>query len=288
LIQDSSYCKIAEYLGLKVSQEESPYIFESGGDAGAGGQYAAYLLARDKESRKGLGYIQYTIFEGEIQISMIEVAQEFRNQGVGQALIEEMIKRENINYEDIDFGMTTPSGTALREKMDKAHGEEKMAKLSDLSIAKVAANMGFIKDSQMVTDENGQVVYFDPNTMELNEDGNAVPKGTGAEQGQQEIQPEAPRTPPDEVPDIQPEVDTETEAGLPVMIPVESSNVSSFGYDDDKQILYVSFLSKNNGADRLYSYYDVEPDVYTAFMESSSKGDFVWKYLRNRYNYARL
>jgi hypothetical protein len=148
--------------------------------------------------------------------------------------------------------------------------------------------MGFIKDSQMVTDENGQVVYFDPNTMELNEDGNAVPKGTGAEQGQQEIQPEAPRTPPDEVPEIQPEVEPETGTGLPTMIPVESSNVSAFGYDDDKQILYVNFRGKNNEADRLYSYYDVEPDVYTAFMESDSKGQFVWQNLRNRYNYARL
>ncbi len=163
-----------------------------------------------------------------------------------------------------------------------------MKSITDLSLAKVAANMGMIKQGQMVTDENGQVIYFDPNTMELNEDGNAVPKGTGAEQGQQEIQPEAPRTPPDEVPEIQPEVDTETEAGLPVMIPVESSNVSAFGYDDDKQILYVNFRGKNNEADRLYSYYDVEPDVYTAFMESDSKGQFVWQYLRNRYNYARL
>jgi hypothetical protein len=72
------------------------------------------------------------------------------------------------------------------------------------------------------------------------------------------------------------------------MIPVESSNVSAFGYDDDKQILYVNFRGKNNEADRLYSYYDVEPDVYTAFMESDSKGQFVWQYLRNRYNYARL
>lgn len=289
MIKDSSYCKIADRLGLgKVAQEESPYIFESGGDAGAGGQYDAYLIARDKELRKGLGYIQYSIFEGEVQISFIEVAPEFRNQGVGQALIEEMMKRENVEYSDIDFGMTTPSGTALREKMDKSHGGEKMAKLTDLSFAKVAAGMGMIKQGQMVTDENGQLVYFDPATMELNEEGNAVPKGTTMEQVKQEPPPEPPRTPTEELPPEQPDVDTETESGLPIMIPVESSNVSKFGYDDDKQILYVGFLDKGGGADRLYAYYDVEPDVYTAFMESASKGDFVWKYLRNRYEYARL
>lgn len=163
-----------------------------------------------------------------------------------------------------------------------------MKSITDLSLAKIAGDLGMIKNSQMVTDPEGNVIYFDPNTMELNEDGNAVPKGTGAEQGQQEIKPEPPRTPPDEVPEVQPQVEPETGTGLPVMIPVESSNVSSFGYDDDKQILYVNFRDKAGGADRLYSYYDVETDVYTAFMESDSKGQFVWQYLRNRYNYARL
>ncbi len=162
-----------------------------------------------------------------------------------------------------------------------------MKKISDLSLAKVAGGMGMIKQGQMVTDPEGNVVYFDPATMEFDEDGNAVPKGTAVEQGQQEPKPEPPATPPDEIPEVQPEVEPEAETGMPVMIPVESSNVASFGYDDAKQILYVKFHGKD-GNDRLYSYYDVEPDVYTAFMESDSKGSFVWQFLRNRYNYARL
>lgn len=153
--------------------------------------------------------------------------------------------------------------------------------LMDISVAKIAANLGLIKEAQMAVDEDGNVVYYDPATMDIGEDGVVVQKG----QGEQPVEP--PATPPDEIPEEQPNVEPETEAGLPVMIPVESSNVSAFGYDEDKNILYVKFLGKD-GSDRLYSYYDVEPDVYSAFMESDSKGQFVWKYLRNRYNYARL
>jgi hypothetical protein len=163
--------------------------------------------------------------------------------------------------------------------------------LKDLSMARVAAGMGLIKRSQMALDEQGNVVYFDPQTMTLDEDGVVHPK----EPMTKEVPLEAPTpppepvvTPPDELPAEQPEIDQETGSGLPVMIPVESSNVSKFGYDDTNQILYVAFKDKANGPDRMYAYYDVEPDVYTTFMESDSKGQFVWKYLRNRYEYARI
>jgi|GEM_PF-306863 hypothetical protein len=163
--------------------------------------------------------------------------------------------------------------------------------LGDLSISKIAAGLGFIKNSQMALDENGNVVYFDPETMTMDEDGVVKQKDRMTKEVPLEaptMPPEPVVTPPDELPVEQPEVDQDTGTGLPVMIPVESSNVSQFGYDDKQQILYVGFLDKAGGADRLYAYYDVEPDVYTTFMESDSKGTFVWKYLRNRYEYARL
>jgi hypothetical protein len=70
--------------------------------------------------------------------------------------------------------------------------------------------------------------------------------------------------------------------------PVESSNVHSYGYDEDEMLLYVRFLS---GA--LYRYYEVLPEVWEAFQMADSKGQFVWRMLRNwgnddTYEYERL
>jgi len=73
-----------------------------------------------------------------------------------------------------------------------------------------------------------------------------------------------------------------------VMIPVESSNVQSFGYDDENRILYVRFLAKSTSPSTLYAYYDVEPETYDQFFMAPSKGKFVWQFLRDRYEYARL
>jgi hypothetical protein len=73
-----------------------------------------------------------------------------------------------------------------------------------------------------------------------------------------------------------------------VMIDVMSSNVESFGYDEENMILYVRFLAKGNNPSSLYAYYDVGPDIYQAMFESPSKGQFVWQYLRDRYTYQRL
>lgn len=165
--------------------------------------------------------------------------------------------------------------------------------LKDPSIYRIAQSMGFIKVSQMALDEQGNVVYFDPNTMIMDEDGvvhmkeeQPITKEVPLEVVEQPVAPVV--TPPDELPPEQEEIDQETGQGLPTMIPVESSNVSSFGYDDKNGILYVSFHDQGGGNDRMYAYYDVEPDVYSEFMTSDSKGQFVWKYLRNRYEYARL
>ena len=72
------------------------------------------------------------------------------------------------------------------------------------------------------------------------------------------------------------------------MIPVESSNVESFGYDDANQVLYVRFMAKGNSPSTLYWYSGVEPDIYQAFFNAPSKGQFVWRYLRNRYEYGKM
>ena len=68
---------------------------------------------------------------------------------------------------------------------------------------------------------------------------------------------------------------------------VESSNVESFAFDDEENILYVRFLSKNSSS-TLYAYYDVEPDIFDQFFAASSKGKFIWTHLRDRYTYSRI
>lgn len=72
-------------------------------------------------------------------------------------------------------------------------------------------------------------------------------------------------------------------AELPIMYQVTSSNVEEFGYDENERIFYVKFL---NGS--LYRYLDVEPDLLDLFFAAPSKGQFVWQYLRNRYEYSRI
>lgn len=75
-------------------------------------------------------------------------------------------------------------------------------------------------------------------------------------------------------------------------IPVESSNVQDFGYDEDEGNLYVRFkpksTAKSTSPGSCYVYYGVEPEIYQQFLMSPSKGKFVWQYLRDRYEYERL
>ena len=80
----------------------------------------------------------------------------------------------------------------------------------------------------------------------------------------------------------------ETLMEMPLMIPVESSNVSSFGYQEGDRALYVEFLGKGGRPPALYRYLEVEPEIYDAFFAAPSKGKFVWSHLRDRYDYERL
>jgi hypothetical protein len=75
---------------------------------------------------------------------------------------------------------------------------------------------------------------------------------------------------------------------VPLMIPVESSNVQSFGYDEANRMLYVEFLGKGGRAPALYRYLDIEPEIYDQFFAAPSKGKFVWSHLRDRYDYERI
>jgi hypothetical protein len=70
-----------------------------------------------------------------------------------------------------------------------------------------------------------------------------------------------------------------------VMYPVNSSNVAEIGYDSDNMVAYVSFIS--NGT--TYWYAGVDVDTWESFLNSPSKGQFVWRVFRNGgYEYGHL
>ena len=56
------------------------------------------------------------------------------------------------------------------------------------------------------------------------------------------------------------------------MQPISSSCVSAAGYDEYNQILIIDFIKTG-----VYTYFNVKPDMYKAFMDSESKGAFVNK-----------
>ena len=60
------------------------------------------------------------------------------------------------------------------------------------------------------------------------------------------------------------------------MIKVESQNVDSYGYDQQKRELYVRF--KNDGK-RLYCYVRVPRLVWTCFQKAGSKKQFLDEYV---------
>lgn len=71
-------------------------------------------------------------------------------------------------------------------------------------------------------------------------------------------------------------------------VPVSSSNVAAIAYDSREKLLYVQFHSGS-----VYVYYDVPPQVYLSFVNAPSKGQFVWRVLRNQgrdnaYRYSRV
>ncbi len=68
-----------------------------------------------------------------------------------------------------------------------------------------------------------------------------------------------------------------------------SSNVHSYGYDIEAAKLYVRFLhtdqstgNRTQAAGSLYSYSDVEPELFLGLYKEQSKGNWIWDNLRIR------
>jgi len=66
-----------------------------------------------------------------------------------------------------------------------------------------------------------------------------------------------------------------------VMIPVQSSNISSIGYENS--VLHIRF---NSGG--LYQYTNVPRSVYDGLMQASSHGKYFRAYIRGRYGDTKI
>lgn len=70
-----------------------------------------------------------------------------------------------------------------------------------------------------------------------------------------------------------------TEASVTMLRrPVSSSVIAAVGYDSDRRVLEVEFLS---GA--VYRYYRVHRDVFEDFCEASSKGEYFNAHIKDAY-----
>ena len=65
--------------------------------------------------------------------------------------------------------------------------------------------------------------------------------------------------------------------------PVQSTNVSSIGYDPTTHTLEVEFSGGN-----IYQYFDVPQAINDALMASDSKGQFLASQIKGNFRYARL
>lgn len=64
---------------------------------------------------------------------------------------------------------------------------------------------------------------------------------------------------------------------------VSSSNIRSFGYDTDNQILEIEF---NSGA--VYQYANVPNGEYEGLLNADSKGKYFHANIKNRYSFVKL
>ena len=67
------------------------------------------------------------------------------------------------------------------------------------------------------------------------------------------------------------------------MIPVDSSNISAIGYDNENATLKIEF---NNG--RAYEYYNVPENEFNNLLNAGSKGQYANQYIYKTYSQSEV
>jgi len=66
-------------------------------------------------------------------------------------------------------------------------------------------------------------------------------------------------------------------------IPVDSSNISSIGYDEDSSTLEIEFHS---GA--VYQYFDVPLHVFQGLRDANSKGQYLAQHIKGYFRFVKV
>ncbi|MBO4543275.1 MAG: KTSC domain-containing protein [Bacteroidales bacterium] len=72
---------------------------------------------------------------------------------------------------------------------------------------------------------------------------------------------------------------------------VKSSNVWSYAFqpkDDKVGDMLMQFKAKNGGPGDIYIYYNVPSKIWQRMVAAPSKGNFMWRFIRNVFTYAKL
>jgi hypothetical protein len=66
-------------------------------------------------------------------------------------------------------------------------------------------------------------------------------------------------------------------------IPVDSSNISSIGYDEETSTLEIEF---HGGS--VYQYLDVPLNVYEGLLNADSKGQYLAQHIKGYYRFVKV
>lgn len=75
----------------------------------------------------------------------------------------------------------------------------------------------------------------------------------------------------------------DTPEGVPVMLPVESSNIAAIGFSEEEKALYVKFVSGI-----AYRYLGVPKSKAIGIMDAASHGKYLAEEIKDRFDYEKL
>lgn len=147
-------------------EKESNVEYHTGGDA-LGQEYHGFITAVDKATGKKIGRVDYSYWQGQTEVKMIEVAPEFRRQGHGLNLLNRL-QSESKKPIAIQGDFATKEGQALwnrfknqsNEKVQKAYRDPE-SYFSDEEIVRRSNEEKFIpkiQDPKKLKEEKDKIL----------------------------------------------------------------------------------------------------------------------------------
>ena len=145
----------------EVSEQTNNITEEATGSASG----ETYFTMSYKQDGKVVGTLQYGEYNGEPNVKMVEVDPEYRRQGIGTKLLQELQKK----YPDveIDFGMQTPDGSKLIENstytVENKEVTDKLARIEEIKQKLAKYDEGYNKyfENDLEIPENYAADYND-------------------------------------------------------------------------------------------------------------------------------